>query len=131
MKNLRVVKSMRIISMLIFITFGFFQSGYAQVESGTDNSNENGPVSIYVANNGNLKITIDNPETQKYKISILDRSQKVWFEENTYRKVYKKTFDFNQNYQDAYEVVVSGPEKSYRFKLKRADEVKYSLVPVS
>jgi hypothetical protein len=131
MKNLTAVKSMRIISVLIFITFALFKSGYAQVESGTDNSNENGPVSIYVANNGNLKIAIDNPETQKYKISILDRSQKVWFEENTYRKVYKKTFDFNQNYQDAYEVVVSGSEKSYRFKLKRADEVKYSLVPVS
>lgn len=130
MKNLTAVKSMKIISVLIILTFALFQSGYAQVESATE-TNENGPVSIYVANNGNLKIAIDNPETQKYKISILDRAQKVWFEENTFRKAYRKTFDFNQNYQDAYEVVVSGPEKSYRFKLKRADEVKYSLVPIS
>ena len=55
----------------------------------------------------------------------------MWFEESTFRKAYRKTFDFNQNYQDGYEVVVSGSEKSYRFKLRRADEVKYSLVPVS
>lgn len=104
-----------------FIVLASFQVSYAQ----------SSPVKMYVDNKGNLKVAIENLDTQKYKINIVNSAGKVWYEETTYKRVYLKTFDFNQGFNDAYEVVVSGPEKTYKFKLKKSEEIKYSLVPVS
>ncbi len=129
--KISILKSL-ILSIFFFSFLGIVEGKSQLLTPDIENKEkEDLPVSIFLSENGNLVLYIDNQRNELYNVKILDNKQNVWFEEKTRKGTYSRRFDFTQSFHDLYEVVISGTTQTYKYKLKRAQETKYSLVPLS
>ncbi len=109
-------------------------TGYAQPVSFSDSAvplTKDGvinksAVSGYVMKDGVFKLSIDNPEGVRYRISVTDDRGKVWYHETTTSGKFRRHLDLSYPSARHLKVVVTGCGEDISYVIQRT-EARYSL----